>query len=56
MQPVPKWIQGVACHDGALYITCDDGDADDDAPDSLCMAIEMDQATSVRPMIMQRLW
>ena len=35
MQPVPKWIQGVACHDGALYITCDDGDADDDAPDSL---------------------
>jgi predicted phage terminase large subunit-like protein len=28
----------------------------DDAPDSLCMAIEMDQATSVRPMIMQRLW
>ena len=28
----------------------------DDAPDSLCMAIEMDQTTSVRPMIMQRLW
>ena len=28
----------------------------DDAPDSLCMAIEMDQATSVRPIIMQRLW
>ena len=28
----------------------------DDAPDSLCMAIEMDQATSVRPLIMQRLW
>ena len=28
----------------------------DDAPDSLCMAIEMDQATSVRPMIMPRLW
>lgn len=28
----------------------------DDAPDSLCMAIEMDQATSARPLIMQRLW
>lgn len=28
----------------------------DDAPDSLCMAIEMDQATSIRPVIMQRLW
>ena len=28
----------------------------DDAPDSLCMAIEMDQTTSVRPILMQRLW
>lgn len=28
----------------------------DDAPDSLCMAIEMDQTTSVRPTIIQRLW
>ncbi len=35
MRPAPKWIQGVACHDGALYITCDDGDADSDAPDSM---------------------
>lgn len=28
----------------------------DDAPDSLCMAIEMDQTTSIRPILMQRLW
>lgn len=35
MQPSPKWIQGVACYDGNLYITCDDGDADDNAPDHM---------------------
>ena len=35
MDPAPKWIQGVACRDGVLYVTADDGDADDDAPDHL---------------------
>ena len=35
MQPAPKWIQGVACYDGSLYVTCDDGDADDNAPDHM---------------------
>ena len=35
MDPAPKWIQGVAYHDGHLYITCDDGDADSGEPDSL---------------------
>ena len=35
MQPGPKWIQGVAYHEGNLYVTCDDGDADDDAPDHM---------------------
>ena len=35
MQPAPKWIQGVACYDGSLYVTCDDGDADNDAPDHM---------------------
>lgn len=35
MQPTPKWIQGVAYHEGNLYVTCDDGDADDDAPDHM---------------------
>ncbi|MEM7393876.1 MAG: hypothetical protein AAF492_16175 [Verrucomicrobiota bacterium] len=28
MNPAPAWIQGVYCHDGALFITADDGDAD----------------------------
>ena len=29
----PQWIQGVACHDGELYLTADDGDADLGEPD-----------------------
>ena len=28
LQPVPQWIQGVACYDGCLYLTADDGTAD----------------------------
>ena len=35
MDPVLKWIQGVAASGGDLYVTCDDGDAEDDAPDHM---------------------
>ena len=35
MDPVPEWLQGIAYHDGYLYVTADDGIADDDAPDHL---------------------
>lgn len=35
MDPVPQWLQGIAYHDGYLYVTADDGIADDDAPDHL---------------------
>lgn len=35
MEPGPQWIQGVACFDGRLYVTSDDGDADDNAPDHM---------------------
>ena len=35
MDPSPKWLQGVAYFDGSLYVTSDDGDADDDAPDHM---------------------
>ena len=35
MQPAPKWLQGVAYYDGSLYVTSDDGDADDNAPDHM---------------------
>ena len=33
LQPVPQWIQGVACYDGCLYLTADDGTADLGEPD-----------------------
>jgi len=35
MQEGTKWIQGVAYHDGSLYVTCDDGDADQNEPDHM---------------------
>ncbi len=35
LQPSPRWMQGIACHDGHLYVTSDDGDADDHAPDHM---------------------
>ena len=35
MQPGPRWLQGVAYYDGSLYVTSDDGDADDNAPDHM---------------------
>ncbi len=35
MDPPPQWLQGVAYYNGNLYVTSDDGDADDDAPDHM---------------------
>lgn len=35
MDPIPKWLQGIAYYDGNLYVTSDDGDADDTAPDHM---------------------
>ena len=31
----PKWIQGIAYFEGNLYVTSDDGDADNDSPDHM---------------------
>jgi hypothetical protein len=35
LDPVPKWLQGVAYYKGSLYLTSDDGDADEKAPDHM---------------------
>jgi hypothetical protein len=35
MTPYPQWLQGVAYFNGNLYVTCDDGDAEDDLPDHM---------------------
>ena len=46
MKPVPKWLQGVAYYDGKLYVTSDDGNADDNAPDHMYRVdISDDKAT-----------
>lgn len=45
LHAVPQWIQGVAYHDGAYYITADDGDADLDEPDHVYKAVIPDGAT-----------
>ena len=35
LQPYPEWLQGIAYYDGYLYVTCDDGVADDNDPDHM---------------------
>ena len=35
MQMPPQWLQGIACYKGSLYMTADDGTADDEEPDHL---------------------
>ena len=35
LQPVPQWIQGVFAYDGKLYVTADDGTADEKEPDHI---------------------
>ncbi len=35
MKSNPGWLQGIAYYDHSLYVTSDDGDADDDAPDHM---------------------
>jgi hypothetical protein len=35
LQPVPQWIQGIFAYEGNLYVTADDGDANDGEYDHL---------------------
>ena len=46
MQMPPQWLQGVAYHDGCLYMTADDGTADDNEPDHLYRTTIKPGATS----------
>ncbi len=45
MQMPPQWLQGVAYYDGYLYMTADDGTADDNEPDHLYRAKIIDGCT-----------
>ena len=46
LRPVPQWQQGIACFDGALFITADDGDADHKEADNLWKVPAVPQATA----------
>jgi hypothetical protein len=46
LRPVPQWQQGIACFDGALFITADDGDADRKEADNLWKVPADPQATA----------
>lgn len=35
MEPTKKWLQGVACFESDLYVTSDDGNADENSPDHM---------------------
>ena len=45
LQMPPQWLQGIAYHDGYLYLTADDGTADDDEPDHLYRTKVIDNRT-----------
>jgi hypothetical protein len=46
LRPVPQWQQGIAALDGSLYITADDGDAEDDEVDNLWRVAAAPSATA----------
>ena len=45
LQMPPQWLQGIAYHDGYLYLTADDGTADDGEPDHLYRTKAADDRT-----------
>ena len=46
LRPVPQWQQGIAQFNGQLYITADDGTADDKEHDNLWKVVADPQATA----------
>ena len=46
LRPVPQWQQGIAVLDGTLYITADDGDAEDGEADNLWRVLAEIEATA----------
>jgi hypothetical protein len=45
LQMPPQWLQGIAYHDGYLYMTADDGNADENEPDHLYRTKIMEDST-----------
>ncbi|MCR5095802.1 MAG: hypothetical protein K6A70_03580 [Erysipelotrichaceae bacterium] len=53
LQPAPQYIQSVACFDGNLYITADDGDADLGEADHI-YRYRVDLSRSNAPVVLER--
>jgi len=47
LRPVPQWQQGIAAFQGRLYITADDGDAEEDEADNMWSVPAVPDATAV---------
>lgn len=52
LQPVPQWVQGVFYYDGSLFLTADDGTADDNEPDHL-YRVDISSASNA-PVILEK--
>jgi hypothetical protein len=53
MEIPPQLIQGIKYYDGWLYITADDGDADDDAPDHVYKC-QVDLSLDQYPVLLEK--
>ena len=54
LQPVPQWIQGVYAFEGKLYITADDGTADDKEHDHL-YRVEISDKNNEGRVVLERI-
>lgn len=52
LQPVPQWVQGVFWVNGDLFVTADDGTADDNEPDHI-YRVEVSSATNA-PVVLEK--
>ena len=52
LQPVPQWVQGVFYYDGSLFLTADDGTADENEPDHL-YRVDISSASNA-PVILEK--
>ncbi|MFV0547819.1 MAG: hypothetical protein ACK5M5_03735 [Limnobaculum xujianqingii] len=53
LQPVPQWIQGIVAYQGDIYLTADDGTADDKEVDNL-YRVKIDSNKSNAPVVLER--
>lgn len=52
LQPVPQWVQGMFYYEGSLFLTADDGTADDNEPDHL-YRVDISSASNA-PVILEK--